>query len=210
MGSAGDNAVWAHLPLGGRPDVGLTAMTIERASIRLPKRAAFACAFACAFSCALAIVALTTAAGFAQEPGNGASSAEQPNFLATIGRWLDRQAENIHLSFRNAGKDFEDFGHEAGIAARTTVDHAKGAADAVARLPKTSVASGHAKCGIAPNGAPDCLAAAASVCKASGFRTGKSLDMTTAEICPPKVYLAGRNSGPGCRTETFVSRALCQ
>ena len=49
-----------------------------------------------------------------------------------------------------------------------------------------------------------------SICKAKGFRTGKSLDMTTAEICQPKVYLAGRNSGPGCRTETFVSRALCQ
>ena len=25
-----------------------------------------------------------------------------------------------------------------------------------------------------------------------------------------QVYLTGRNSGPGCKTETFVSRALCQ
>lgn len=182
-------------------------MDIKPAFICHPKRAALACAFSCALAAA---VMLMTAAAFAQEPGNGANSAEQPSFLATISRWLDRQAENINLSFRNAGKGVEDFGHAAGIAARTTVDHAKDAADAVARLPKPSVATGHAKCRIAANGAPDCLAAAESVCKASGFRSGKSLDMTTAEICPPKVYLAGRNSGPDCHTETFVSRALCQ
>jgi len=181
-------------------------MDSKRALICHPKRTAFACAF----SCALAVVVALTTASFAQEPGNGANSAEEPNLFVTIGRWLDRQAANIDASFKNAGKGFEDFGHEAGIAARTTVDNAKNAADAVARLPKPSVASGHAKCRIAPNGAPDCLAAAESVCKAAGFRTGKSLDMTTAEICPPKIYLAGRNSGPDCHTETFVSRALCE
>jgi hypothetical protein len=48
------------------------------------------------------------------------------------------------------------------------------------------------------------------MCKAKGFASGKSADMTTAEVCPPQVYLSGRNSGPGCHTETFVSRALCQ
>ena len=48
------------------------------------------------------------------------------------------------------------------------------------------------------------------MCKTKGFEGGKSVDMTTAEVCPPQVYLSGRNSGPGCHTETFVSRALCQ
>ena len=80
----------------------------------------------------------------------------------------------------------------------------------MARLPKTRVISGHAKCKIAPNGAPDCIAAANAMCKGKGFASGKSVDMTTAEVCPAEVYLAGRNSGPGCHTETFVSRALCQ
>ena len=70
--------------------------------------------------------------------------------------------------------------------------------------------TGHEKCAIAPNGAPDCVVAANTMCKAKGFASGKSVDMTTAEVCPAKVYLAGRNSGPDCRTETFVSRALCQ
>jgi hypothetical protein len=54
------------------------------------------------------------------------------------------------------------------------------------------------------------VAAANSVCKAKGFGSGKSVDMTTAEVCPPKVLLSGRTSGPDCRTETFVSRVLCQ
>jgi hypothetical protein len=176
-------------------------MNIKRVLICHSKPAALACAFA---------VGLTLTSAFAQEPGKGAGNAAEPGFFAAIGHWFDRQAANINSSFKKAGKGIENFGHEAGVAARTTVDNAKGAADAVTSLPKTRVASGHAQCQIAPNGAPDCLAAADSVCKAAGFQSGKSLDMTTAEVCPPKVYLAGRNSGPECHTETFVSRALCQ
>jgi hypothetical protein len=34
--------------------------------------------------------------------------------------------------------------------------------------------------------------------------------MTTAEICPPKVYMQDRSNGESCVTETFVSSALCQ
>ena len=78
------------------------------------------------------------------------------------------------------------------------------------RIPKARVISGHAKCRIAANGAPDCVSAAEQVCRTKGFESGASLDMTTAEICPPKAWVAGRNTGDGCRTETFVSRALCQ
>jgi hypothetical protein len=48
------------------------------------------------------------------------------------------------------------------------------------------------------------------MCKAKGFSSGQSLDMTTAEDCPPKVYISGRNTGAECTTYTFVSRALCQ
>ena len=131
-------------------------------------------------------------------------------FFAAIGHWFDRQADNISSGLKQAGEGIQNFGHEAGVAARTTVDNAKDAADEVANLPKTRVVSGHAQCRIAPNGAPDCLAAADNICKKAGFQSGKSLDMTTAEVCPPKVYLAGRNGGPECHTETFVSRALCQ
>lgn len=124
---------------------------------------------------------------------------EEPGLLESVGKWFEEQ-----------GKKVESFGHEAGIAAKTTVDGAKNAAGAVARIPAARVVDGHQKCQNAPNGAPDCVAAATAMCKAKGFESGKSADMTTAETCPAQVYLQGRNSGPGCKIETFVSRALCQ
>ena len=108
----------------------------------------------------------------------------------------------------------EEFGHEAGVAAKKTVDNAKDAAKDAAgvmsSLPSPRFVSGYEKCRIAANGAPDCGAAADAVCRTKGFKAGSSVDMTTSEVCPPKVWMAGRNSGPGCHTETFVSRALCQ
>jgi len=133
-----------------------------------------------------------------------------PGFLESIGRWFEEQGDKISSTFKDAGKKVETFGHEAGVAAKSTVEGAKDAAGAVARIPVARVVRGHEKCPNAPNGAPDCVAAATALCKAEGFESGKSADMTTADVCPAQVYLSGRSSGPGCKTETFVSRALCQ
>lgn len=157
-----------------------------------------------------ALMLLTSALAGAQERPAPRGAAEDPGFFATIGRWFNRQTDSISSTFKDAGSKFDSLGREAGVAARTTVDGAKDAAGAVARLPNTRVVSGHEKCRIAANGAPDCVAAADLVCKTKGFTAGKSLDMTTAEVCPPQVWMSGRTSGAGCRTETFVSRALCQ
>lgn len=152
----------------------------------------------------LAVFAILISASVAQE----AKPKEEPGFFESIAGWLDR---NIGSAFQGASQQVENFGHEAGIAAKTTVNTAKDAAGAVARIPSARVMSGHEKCQNAPNGAPDCVAAASALCKGKGFESGKSLDMTTAEVCPPKVLLSGRTGAPGeCRDETFVSRALCQ
>ncbi len=143
---------------------------------------------------------MMSAVAVAQE---SAKAPEEPGFFEGITRWFDE-------TFSGASKQVENFGHEAGVAAKTTVNTAKDAAGAVARIPNARVMSGHAKCNNAPNGAPDCLAAANTLCKAKGFESGKSLDMTTAEVCPPKVLMSGRSVPGECRDETFVSRALCQ
>lgn len=135
---------------------------------------------------------------------------ESRGFFARMGEWFDQGAQNFNAGLRSMREHWNSFNQEADIAAKTTVDNTKAAADAVARLPNTRVVYGHEKCKAAPNGAPDCVAAAVAVCKSKGFSGGSSVDMTTAEVCPANVYLAGRNSGPGCHTETFVSRALCQ
>lgn len=155
-----------------------------------------------------AIVLLTIpVTALSQDPR---AKPEEPGLFESIGRWLERQSDNIGSSFKDAGKGVENLGREAGVAARSTVDGAKEAAGAVARIPAARVITGHEKCRIAPNGAPDCVTAATAICRKNGFESGSSADMTTAEVCPAQVYLSGRSSGSECRTETFVSRALCQ
>jgi len=143
------------------------------------------------------------------KPGPPAQTEER-GFFGTIFHWFDRQASDFNSNIKGAGSQIENFGREAGIAAKTTVDTAKDAAGAVAKIPGVRVVTGHEKCALAPNGAPDCIAAATNMCKVKGFDSGKSLDMTTAEVCPPKVLLSGRNGGAECHDETFVSRVLCQ
>ena len=174
--------------------VGLAAMNIGPALLHLRQRLAARVAGACLFA-----LAVTISMAVAQDP----RAREEPGFFEGIARFFDR-------TFSGAGKEVENFGHEAGVAAKTTVNSAKDAAGAVVRIPGARVTSGHSKCQNAPNGAPDCVAAAEVLCKAKGFETGQSLDMTTAEVCPPKVLMSGRNTGSECRDETFVSRALCQ
>ena len=169
--------------------------------MRTGARSALAGLFACA-------VVLTSALAVAQEAAKPAP--ESPGFFGTITRWWGQATENFSSSARGMRERFRNLGHEAGVAAKSTVDTAKDAANVMGRIPGTRVVTGHEKCRVAPNGAPDCVAAAQAICEKQGFKEGKSVDMTTAEVCPAQVYLAGRNSGPECHTETFVSRALCQ
>lgn len=182
-------------------------MGSERALTSHRKQAAVQPAVTCLFAAA---VILMSALAAAQEASPAPKTNEDAGFFAAIGRWFDEQAANVNSTFGDARRKFDNFGHEAGVAAKTTAEGAKDAADAVARIPNARVIRGHEKCRNAPNGAPDCVAVAVAMCKAKGFDSGKSVDMTTAEVCPSKVLLSGRSSGPECRTETFVSRVLCQ
>lgn len=165
----------------------------------------------CGFA-AMLLVAVTALAQDAAKPAAppAASPPASHGFFDTILHWFGSQSAKFNSNLKDAGSQVENFGREAGIAAKSTVDTAKGAADAVARMSSARVLNGHEKCTVAPNGAPDCVSAATNICKAKGFNSGKSLDMTTAEVCPPQVLLSGRSSGPECHDETFVSRVLCQ
>ena len=156
----------------------------------------------------VAMLALTSALAVAQE--SPPPKSDEPGFFESIGKWFGRQGDNLGSAFKDAGKNVSNFGHEAGVAAKSTVEGAKDAAGAMVKIPTARMTSGHEKCQNAPNGAPDCVAAATAMCKKKGFESGKSMDMTTAENCPAQVLLSGRTSGAECKTETFVSRALCQ
>jgi hypothetical protein len=162
----------------------------------------------CAFAAVLMLASALAAAQDTASPGQKAQQSE--GFFASVSRWFKQHTETVNSSFEGARKQVEGFGSAAGDAAKTTMQGAKDAAGAVARIPAARAVSGHEKCQLASNGAPDCVAAANAMCKAKGFDSGSSLDMTTAEVCPPKVYASGRMTGDECKMETFVSRAFCQ
>jgi hypothetical protein len=159
---------------------------------------------------AFALVLISTVAAAQDQATPNQKTPQNEGFISAVSRWFEEQTANVNSTFRDARKKVEGFSSAASDAARTTVEGARDAADAVARIPAARAVSGHEKCQPAPNGAPDCVAAATTMCRAKGFGSGKSVDMTTAEVCPAKVYLSGRSTGPECTTETFVSRALCQ
>ena len=161
-----------------------------------------------AFATAAALLALPCAASAqdkAVSPRQGV-----PGLIDQVGDWFGRQAESVQSVFQGAGHEVRNFGREAGVMAERTAGSAKDAADNVATIPNARMIGGHQECGIAPNGAPDCVAAAESLCRASGFKSGTSIAMTSAVKCPAEVYLAGRSDGPQCKDITFVSRALCR
>jgi hypothetical protein len=89
---------------------------------------------------------------------------------------------------------------------------AKDAGESLSRLAKpSSMATGRLGCPVAANGAPDCKAGADKLCQAKGFKEGKSLNTDSSEKCSAKVYMPGYKRQAGdCRTEYFVTRALCQ
>ena len=88
---------------------------------------------------------------------------------------------------------------------------AKGATDSLTRLtPPISgqtVVSGRSICPLAGNGAPDCKIASDLLCKEKGYKEGRSVDIETSQKCSAKDYFAGKGA---CRTENFVTRAVCQ
>jgi hypothetical protein len=186
----------------------------SRALTRFSNRRASGRALGALLAGAIALSAGLASAQDAARPAAPQASPppqQQQGFFGTLGRWWNQATDNFNAGVTGARDKFKNLGDEAGDAARATVDNAKNAADAVARLPNARVVRGHEKCKNAPNGAPDCVAATVALCKSKGFDNGgSSLDMTTADVCPAQVYLSGRNGGEGCHTETFVSRALCQ
>jgi hypothetical protein len=91
-------------------------------------------------------------------------------------------------------------------------DATRDAGESLSRLAKpSSMVSGRMACPVSSNGAPDCKLGADKLCQSKGFKEGKSLDTDAAEKCSAKVYLPGHKREPGdCRTENYVTRALCQ
>jgi len=182
------------------------------------------------FSLAVAAVAFGAAIAAAQTPApqppglpapanSSAPPAAAPGFITAFGRWVQQGVATMGAGF---GSMVGVIGGHAGDTARGMTDGAstvaKGAADVardtattVTRLPATAFISGREQCLPAPNGAPDCRAAAEAMCRTRGYNGGNSIDFETAERCPPPYRVSSRNTPEGvCTMEHFVTRALCQ
>ena len=154
----------------------------------------------------------------AQPPA--AAPANPPGMFEALGRWLDDGAASFRDNLRGAksrmdeldskaAADRKAFEENAEQARRNAAEATKNAVDAVARIPVSRVMSGRERCTEAPNGAPDCIAAAHALCRKHGYSSGNSLDFTSAEECPPR-WVSGRPTAGECITVTFISRAMCQ
>jgi hypothetical protein len=125
---------------------------------------------------------------------------ENPGLINEIGKLFEK-SKSLLPSLKSPGEAIDDLNVRA-----------KGAGDSLSNIARPStMVSGRAACMVAANGAPDCKAGADRLCQSKGYKEGKSLDTDAAEKCSPKVYVPGYKRQPGdCRTENYVTRALCQ
>ena len=135
----------------------------------------------------------------AAAPANAAAHEESPGLINEIGKMLGKLP-----SLKSPSETIDDLNARAKDAARD-------ASDSLSRLTTSSMVSGRAACPVSGNGAPDCKTASDKLCQTKGFKEGKSLTTDSAEACSAKVLIPGRAHKPDdCRTDTYVTRALCQ
>ena len=125
---------------------------------------------------------------------------ENPGLINEIGKLFEK-SKSLLPPLKSPSETIDDFN------ART-----KDAGQSLSNMAKPSImVSGRAACLVSANGAPDCKAGADKLCQSKGYKEGKSLDTDAAEKCSPKVFLPGHKRQPGdCKTENYVTRALCQ
>ncbi|MDP1881450.1 MAG: hypothetical protein Q8K88_01070 [Bradyrhizobium sp.] len=136
------------------------------------------------------------------------SPPENPGLINEIGKLWEKSksiSKSILPTLKSPQEAIEDLNARAKDATRD-------AGESLSRLAKpSSMVTGRMGCPVSANGAPDCKAGADKLCQSKGYKEGNSLDTDAAEKCSAKVYLPGRKREPGdCRTENYVTRALCQ
>lgn len=129
---------------------------------------------------------------------------ENPGLINEIGK-LWEKSKSVLPTLKSPQEAIEDLNTRA-------KDATKDAGESLSRMAKpSSMVTGRMGCPVAANGAPDCKAGADKLCQSKGYQEGKSLDTDAAEKCSAKVYIPGHKREPGdCRTENYVTRALCQ
>jgi hypothetical protein len=125
---------------------------------------------------------------------------------------LKAGVDESNAKWRELGRKTEQATKDAAAAQKEATEEflkaQKEAAEAFKNLSNLRMVEGRQICENAPNGSPDCQAAAEVICKGKGFATGKSADITTSRKCSARALLQRDESE--CRTETVVIKAACQ
>ncbi|QWG13955.1 hypothetical protein KMZ29_04380 [Bradyrhizobium sediminis] len=137
-------------------------------------------------------------------PPQPPAQEENPGLINELGK-LWEKSKSILPPLKSPQETIEDLNTRA-------KEVTKDAGESLSRLAKPSLmVTGRMGCPVSANGAPDCKAGADKLCQSKGYKEGKSLDTDAAEKCSARVYLPGHKREPGdCRTENYVTRALCQ
>ncbi len=142
--------------------------------------------------------------GTPASPQAGAAREENPGLLDQMGKMLEKSL-SILSPLKSPSETLGDLNSRA-------KDAAKNAGESLSRLAKpASMVTGRVLCPASANGAANCKDAADKLCQAQGFKDGKSLNADSTEACSAKVLIPGRTRKPDdCRTDYYVTRALCQ
>ena len=124
---------------------------------------------------------------------------ESPGLLNEMGKLFNK----VMPPMKSPGEAIDDLNARA-------KDTMKDAGDALSRLKPGAMVKGRMACPVT-SGTPDCKSGADKLCQSKGYKEGKSLGTDSAETCSAKVMIPGRQRKPDdCRTDTFVTTALCQ
>lgn len=132
-------------------------------------------------------------------PTPPAPPAGNPGLIEEIGKLLKDSASGLSSTLPSPGQALDGLNSSA----RNATDSLK----RIAPLSGQTMASGRTLCPAAANGAPDCKLAADQLCKEKGYAEGKSVDIESTQKCSAKSYFSGQGA---CRTENFVTKAVCQ
>jgi hypothetical protein len=138
--------------------------------------------------------------------------AQKEGFFDALGKWWDKSAAEWDAGMKKLKSSIDETNERnakaAADATRDAVTATRDATDALIKLPTIRIIEGKERCLLAPNGSPDCNAAAEKICKGKGFTSGKSADIESARKCSARALLS--RSDADCVNETIVIRAACQ
>lgn len=139
-----------------------------------------------------------------QAPPSPPAREENPGLIDEMGKMLEKSL-SVLPTLKSPSETIDDLNSRAR-------DAAKDAGEGLSRLTKpSSMVTGRLKCPPSATGVPDCKMAADQLCQGKGYKEGKSLNTDAVEACSPKVLIPGRARKPDdCRTDNYVTRALCQ